>query len=271
VLKFNDYLYESVKPFKRQSMKKFTDMSNQDFINFINQIKKDNGLIKNDFFGKLDGFPVTFGKNKEGKFFMESSSSGPKFIADFAKYTKQKTDDKARLMRADAYDQLFNTLENLKFTKSLEADTKIYCEVMANKIASESNGKLKFVTIEYDKNKLGSELTIFPYSVMVASTNDKHPNQIKLISSFIKSSNSKIKVIDAKLETSNIDVSSIIKDFSEESINKTKSELASFLLNSDKIKKNIIGSEIEGIVLVVNDVRYKITTHDYQNKKGKMN
>lgn len=289
MLSFKQYLQEAVAEMKRESMIKFIDMSDSDFQIFLDELKKNKNIITSDtkLFAKLDGFPVKVGLDSDSNFFLETSKSGPKYSANFLKFTEDKIAEQEKvkgkpnarkeemLNRGSAYDEVFNTLKGLAVFKKIYDlygnNFKIYAEVMSNKLGKESEDKqkLKFVSVYYDKDKLGKLLTIFPYRVLKADDNSLHPKSNEIIQLLLKSSNSNIKFLPAKLEIkeSGIDLSSVIKSTNDK--NELKKKIAETILKAEDKIPDIyqIGKEIEGVVIWVNGKEYKITTEKFQESK----
>lgn len=285
MISFKNYLEEAVAQMKRESMIHFRDMPDDVFDLFLSELKKQKGILKPDtkIYAKLDGFPVKFGLDESGKFFLETSSSGPKYEPDFLKFTENKLKAQEELKgvnkrrdemlhRGASYDEVFDILSNLKVLKSFGTNFKIYAEVMFNKLGktAEDGKSVKFVSVAYDKSKLGSDITIFPYRVLEADTNSVHPDSDTIIKKFISTSNSKTKIYPAKLEivdSVGINLNSVLKSTTDKK--ELKNNIAAYLLAArDKIPDMYqLGDNIEGIVIWVGNKEYKITTKDFQEHK----
>jgi hypothetical protein len=133
---------------------------------------------------KIDGFGGRFGKNAEGKPFMGTSRTEPRYAAGFADYHKQKgTTDPEILGRAVNFDKMFNeTMAAIKMVDSklgadFLIDKQVTCEVLFLPFATKTEeGKLKFVGIEYDQLPKGVDLVLVPYRIVQASTGEDIPN-----------------------------------------------------------------------------------------------
>lgn len=289
MLTFKQYLSEAVAEMKRESMIKFVDMPDSVFEIFLSELKKNKNILASDtkLFAKLDGFPVKVGLDSSDSFFLETSKSGPKYEADFLKFTESKIADQEKakgkpnlrkdemLNRGSAYDEVFNTLKGLAVFKKIfdkyGNNFKIYAEVMTNKLAKESDdkSKVKFVSVYYDKNKLGKMMTIFPYRVLNASDNSIHPKSAEIINLLLKNANANVKFLPAKLQINDegINLSSVVKSTLD--TQELKQKISEAILKAeDKIPDMYqIGKEIEGIVIWVNGKEYKITTEKFQESK----
>jgi hypothetical protein len=192
---------------------------------------------------KVDGCPIIFGKDSNHNFYLQTNNSGiiQKQNA-FSEYTKAKKDaSEEMLQRAKHYDEIYQILEDSDLWKDLDKDSKIETETLYNPMAQEEKGQLKFVSVCYDKSKLGKLMTLFPLD-------EKCP--------ILDKSNGNIKIINPNL--GHIDLSNCTKD---------KHEIANTILNHNFDKKDSIGNEIEGIVFEINGKKYKVTTKKYQEMK----
>jgi hypothetical protein len=162
-------------------------------------------------------------------------------------------------------------------------------------MAKESDLGITFVTVQYDKKKLGSLMSIMPYTVLQADTGMEHPEKDTILKALYLKSDDKIKIIDPNLKFTEIDVSifadaanaipenaiTIIKSLKRADkpakqnllnvIQKIKDDLADYLLSHPGIEgKFKLGPDIEGIVLHLpskeGTTPYKITTHDFKQK-----
>jgi hypothetical protein len=177
----------AVKAQLRKGMPHLRDLKPADFLDLIDELRSEGGRFKLQNIPlnvKVDGFGGRFGKNSEGKPFMGTSRTEPKYSAGFLDYHKQKgTDDPEILGRAANFDKLFN--EMMKAIKVVDSklgpdflvDRQVTCEVLFLPFATQTEeGKLKFVGIEYDQLPQGVELVIVPYRIVEGSTGNDIPD-----------------------------------------------------------------------------------------------
>jgi len=296
VKSFAEYLTEDVSDVvetRRQNMVHFQDMKPVEFINFLREIKSVMGGKLKDLktVMKVDGLGYRFGRDRHGNIFVEGSRTGPIFDDKaFSNYAKANSIDPDVIARAEHYDDILTLFKNQSFMRSVPDDRKVVCEIFYNPMAAESETGITFVTVEYDKNKLGKLMTILPYGVYVASTGEPADDSSIIIRDLISQSNSDIKIINPQLKMGTIDINAFIdpilslgpnainvlisrkavdksaKEAILGVINKVKDELADYLLNHPEIVgKYNLGPNIEGIVLHIRGKVYKITTPEFKS------
>lgn len=294
---FNEYMTEDISDVvetRRQNMIHFQDMKPVEFINFLREIKDTMGGKLQDLktVMKVDGIGFRFGRDRHGEIFVEGSRTGPIFKDKaFSTYARVQSIDPDIIARAEHYDDILTLFKNQSFMRVVPADRKIICEVFYNPMASESETGVTFVTVEYDKSKLGKLMTILPYNIFVASTGEPAEDEAEIIKNLIAQSNGDIKIINPRLKMGSIDVTTIIdpilslgpntinvlvsrkavdkkvKDAILEVVNTAKDELAAYLLSHPEIVgKYNLGPNIEGIVLHIRGKAYKITTPEFKSK-----
>lgn len=293
---FKAYLKESVEASKRQNILHLQKMKDEEFIEFVRKIKNEmNGKLANLKVSlKVDGGGGKFGKDVNGRPFFEGSRTGPIFEPkSFSTYAKGKGLEGESLLRAGHYDDIFDIITNSSFIKSLPNNTKVVCEIMYNPMAEISDDGIKFVTIKYDKNKLGKVMTIVPFKVIVASTGQEHAQSTKILKDLYSHSNNDIKFVDPNLKTStDIDISAFIdpilslnahslevlrsrKVIDKEAkeniklvIQRVKDALAEYIVKHQNIiDKFKLGKDIEGLVLDINGQNVKVTTTEFKASK----
>lgn len=303
---FSSFLLEQeeVIKSKRQGITHLQQMKPEEFILWMRTVKSElKGVLKNiKCVSKIDGMAARFGKDLNGNVFFENSGSGPVFNGgEFVAFARSR-DDVAMMVRAEHYENILEILKKSEFIKEVPNGSKIICEIFYNPMAfQETETGLKMITITYDKKKLGSLITIMPYTIINASTGQDLPNKDDVLNALYKKSTDKIKIIDPNLNFTEIDVKSFAdaaSAFSDESLaiiksrkaadkiakqnllnalQKIKDDLADYLLAHPGIEgKFKLGPEIEGIVLHLPDREmgtkpYKITTQafktDHANQK----
>lgn len=172
-----------VKAQLRKGMPHLRDLKAPDFLDLLDEISDGNGRFKLQNIPlnvKVDGFGGRFGKNADGKPFMGTSRTEPRYQAGFLAYHQQKgTTDPDVLGRARLFDQLFDEMMNAvqlvdsKLGSEFLVNKQVTCEVLYLPFATESpEGKLKFVGISYDKLPEGVQLALVPFRVTDASTGE---------------------------------------------------------------------------------------------------
>ncbi len=297
MITFKQFLIEDVVASKRKSMMHLQSMKPVEFVQWVKSIDADlGGILTNlNVTLKVDGLGARFGKDKNGRLFFEGSRTGPIFEPkSFSNHAKSKGSSDEIVARAAHYDDMFDLLKGSSFVKSLPADTKVICEIFYNPMATEKDGKLTFVTVQYDKSKLGKVMTIVPIDVLSASTGEPHPNAASIIQGLYKASGSDLKVVNPELTADKIDVRAKIKSilkFGErelsvikslkaadkpekalliKAIDDAKNDLAQHLLDHPGIVgKDKLGKDIEGLVFSINGQPVKVTTQEFKDSKKK--
>ncbi len=171
----------------RKGMPHLRDLKPADFLDLVDELRSGGGRFKLENIPlnvKVDGFGGRFGKNAEGKPFMGTSRTEPRYSAGFLKYHQQKgTDDPEILARAEKFDQLFDQMMDAvnvvdsQLGEDFLIDKQVTCEVLFLPFATQTDeGKLKFVGIEYDNLPQGVDLVLVPYKIVQASTGEDIPN-----------------------------------------------------------------------------------------------
>lgn len=289
-------LAEDVATTRRQGIQHLTDMKPEQFVQWMKSVKTElGGILKNiKAVMKIDGLGFRFGKDNSGKVFIEGSRTGPiSDVGAFSAYARGKTDDVIIISRAVHYDDILKHFQESDFMGAVPQNTKIVAELFYNPMAKESDVGITFVTVQYDKKKLGSLMSIMPYTVLQADTGMEHPDKDAILKALYAKSDDKIKIIDPNLKFTEIDVSMFANEASAipetaltilksrkpadrpakqnllNMIQKIKDDLADYLLSHPGIEgKFKLGPEIEGVVLHLPDKEgtspYKITTQDFK-------
>lgn len=182
----------SVKAQLRKGMPHLRDLKAPDFLDLLDEIHDGNGRFKLQNIPlnvKIDGFGGRFGKNADGKPFMGTSRTEPRYEPGFLAYHQKKgTTDPEILGRAETFDDLFGqmmaavSLVDSKLGKDFLVDKQVTCEVLFLPFATETEeGKLKFVGISYDKLPKGVQLALVPFRVVTASTGEELPNEQEVV------------------------------------------------------------------------------------------
>ena len=181
-----------VKAQLRKNMPHLKDLKPLDFLDLLDELHDGNGNFKLQNIPlnvKVDGFGGRFGKNTEGKPFMGTSNTEPRYKAGFVDYHKQKgTTDPDVLARSQLFDNLFNEmmkaigLVDSKLGPDFLNDKQVTCEVLFLPFATTTpEGKLKFVGIAYDELPKGVQLALVPFRVVQASTGEEIPEAQEIV------------------------------------------------------------------------------------------
>jgi hypothetical protein len=295
VKSFTDYLIEQeVVATARSNMIHFQDMKPVEFINFLREIRDTMGgkLQALKTVMKVDGLAFRFGRNNEGKIFVEGARTGPLYQDKaFSDYAKLNSIDPDIIARAEHYDDMMSLFKNQSFMGVVPPNRKVVCEVFYNPMATQTETGITFVTIEYDKSKLGSIMSILPYGVYEASSGEVAPDEATILAALYKKSNSDIAIINPQLKMGTVDVNAFLdpvlalgpnalnvlvsrKAIDSEAkqlilsvVNTAKDKLADYLLKHPEIfGKFRLGPNIEGIVLHIRGKVYKITTPEFKSE-----
>lgn len=295
---FKDFLNESVISTKRKNMIHLQNMPDLEFIRFVQELKsKSDARLKGIGVSlKVDGGGARFGVSIDGKYFFEGSRTGPIFEPKaFSTFAKGKNSSQEIIARSYHYDDMWEIVTKSDFIKTLPNDSKVICEIFYNPMGKIEDSGITFVSIKYDREKVGSLLTIIPFEVVFSSTGEKRPDSEKIIETLISKSTSKIKILSPKLKIKgSIDLSGMIDpilSLSQESIKllssrkpsdtpmkkvirsviqNVKDEISSKILEDPSIiGKDMLGPEIEGLVLDLGGKMIKVTTPEFKIMKKK--
>jgi hypothetical protein len=294
MITFKQYLTEELVKTKRKSITHLQDMKPIQALEFLHSIASElKGKLKNiPIQIKADGLGARVGKDSKGKYFFETSNSGPiQKSKAFSTFTKEKGGDEVSMTRSLHYDDMYDEIEKSGIWKMLPTNSKLVVEIMYNPMAIEQDDKLKFVSVKYDKSKLGTLMTIVPIAVLDASTSEHLEDEQSIIKEFIKQSTPEIKIVSADLGKMTIDVSAELDSYSligpdaeyvlkslkkvdkekkaeyKQIISQLLNNLATSILAHPIKGKDILGDEIEGYVLDINGKLFKVTTPKFKQQK----
>ena len=279
-----------VKAQLRKGMPHLRDLKAPDFLDLLDEIRDGNGRFRLQNIPlnvKIDGFGGRFGKNADGKPFMGTSRTEPRYQAGFVARHKQKgTTDPEVLGRAQLFDQLFNEMMNAvklvdsKLGTEFLVNKQVTCEVLYLPFATETpEGKLKFVGIHYDKLPEGVQLALVPFRVVDATTGEDLEESNDFIKELLSvGSSGSVMFIDNSLtQKEGLDVTEIINPLDnleqlkqivsdtsgkrdrisqqlkreiEEKLQPIKLSLEKAIIEDPNIiGKDILGQDYEGIVI----------------------
>ena len=296
----------AVKAQLRKGMPHLHDLKAPDFLDLIDELHDGNGRFKLQNIPlnvKVDGFGGRFGKNAEGKPFMGTSRTEPRYQAGFLKYHQEKgTTDPDILGRAKTFDDLFYEmmdavkLVDSKLGPEFLINKQVTCEVLYLPFATETpEGKLKFVGIAYDKLPKGVQLALVPFRVVNADTGEDLPDSnayIKKLLSVGKAGT--VMFIDNSLTQNDaLDVTEIINPLEnieelkqivtatagkrdraslqlkrevEEKLQPIKIALEKAIIEDPNIVgKDLLGKDYEGIVINSRLGPIKVTSQEQRN------
>jgi len=270
----------------RKGMPHLRNLSATDLLDLLDEIHDGNGSFKIQNIPlnvKVDGFGGRFGKDADGKPFMGTSRTAPRYEANFAKHHQEKgTTDPEILGRAQLFDQLFEEmmkaveLVDSKLGPEFLINKQVTCEVLFLPFATETpEGKLKFVGIHYDKLPKGVELALVPFHVSDAASGEDVKNASQVIKALtgLGQQGSVMFINNALTQNGALDVTGIVPPLEnieelkamlankEKGINDRKRQVAAALqpvalalekaIISDPniIGKDMLGKDYEGIVL----------------------
>lgn len=297
MITFGQHLTE-VAASKREGIVHLEKLKPLDFIETLLQWKNEFGTILTrealDLRLKVDGAGFRIGKDENGKFFVESSRSGPIFNSSgFSSYVKKNGGEGEKLQRAYLYDDIFRTLEQSKLAEAIPTNVKIVCEMMFNPMGQDLGKTIRFVTIEYDKAKLGSKMTVVLFDAVNSTTGKDIPAKA-LFEKLVQASSTEIKVLGNKLGFDSLDIGYVVSDVMKaiesfpdykmllksrkavdqlrkqmlaDIIAKARSMLVSSVNNMKIVGRDMLGPEDEGLVLNIGGRFYKIQSDAYKRSK----
>ncbi len=288
---------EEVAVTTRKSITHLQNMKPIEFVNWLKTVKRDaKGILSNYKTSlKIDGLSYRFGRDAAGKIFVEGGRTG--IITDsgaFSHFAKTNNRPDSVIARAYHYDDMLEVFKRADCMKVLPNNTKVICEILYNPLAEEDSTGLTFVSVKYDKSKLGSLMTIIPIKIVNADNGGVRDDSDDILSKLYKQSNSEIKIIDPTLSMGIIDINAIIdtietlddsaltiiksrkaidkiaKENILNIIQKAKDELTDYLLKHPEISDIYrLGNEIEGIVVDIPDIgTYKIVDPVFKISKS---
>ena len=270
------------------------EMKDLDFIELCKEIVQDGGKLAGTPINlKVDGAGIRFGKTSDGKpFFMTSRVDRPMTrdnIGDFEAYGRKQGQSEEQLARTKNYDGALSTIVNADFMKDIPPDTIVQAEMLYNPMAQKEEDGLKFVNIPYDPKKLGSTMTLVPFSVRQFSTGAPSPDAAKIKQALVKDSSKDIKIINNTLNHKGIDVTKIVnpvvknaeslvkalsvrgdspaKQQAKAVLTHARQALSDAIMNSPIPGKDQLGDMIEGLVINMPSGRLAKVTSTHMKEK----
>ena len=288
-----------VKAQLRKGMPHLRELKPADLLDLIDEIHDGNGQFKLQNIPlnvKVDGFGGRFGKNADGKPFMGTSRTEPRYEPGFVAYHQQKgTTDPEVLGRAQLFDQLFEEMMNAvklvdsKLGPDFLVNKQVTCEVLYLPFATETpEGRLKFVGIHYDKLPEGVKLALVPFRVTDASTGEDLPDSNQIVKDLTSAGQmgSVMFINNSLTQNEALDVTALVPPV--ENIEQIKSMLASGKLAQKReakellapvalalekaiindpniIGKDMLGKDYEGIVINSRLGPIKVTSQEQRD------
>ena len=292
----------AVKAQLRKGMPHLHDLKPIDFLDLLDEIHDGNGNFKLENIPlnvKVDGFGGRFGKNAEGKPFMGTSRTEPRYEPGFVAYHQKKgTTDPEVLGRAQLFDNLFEEMMNAvklvdsKLGPDFLTNKQVTCEVLFLPFATETpEGKLKFVGIHYDKLPEGVQLALVPFRVVEGDTGEDLPNSNEFIKQLLSVGRAgSVMFIDNSLtQQEGLDVTALVPPL--ENLEQFKAMLAdksagslqrkrdvaaalepvkvaleqAIIKDPNIIGKDILGQDYEGIVINSRLGPIKVTSQEQRD------
>ena len=294
-----------VKAQLRKGMPHLHDLKAVDFLDLLDELHDGNGKFKLENIPlnvKVDGFGGRFGKNAEGKPFMGTSRTEPRYEPGFVAYHQKKgTTDPDILDRAQKFDDLFEEmmkaidLVDSKLGPDFLVNKQVTCEVLFLPFATETpEGKLKFVGIHYDKLPTGVQLALVPFHAVEADTGEPVEDP-KFINKLLQVGNQgSVMFINNRLtQKQGLDVTEIINPLDnieelksivsstagkrdraslqlrkevEEKLQPIKDKLEQAIIKDPNIiGKDMLGKDYEGIVINSRLGPIKVTSQEQRN------
>jgi hypothetical protein len=294
-----------VKAQLRKGMPHLHDLKAVDFLDLLDELHDGNGKFKLENIPlnvKVDGFGGRFGKNAEGKPFMGTSRTEPRYEPGFVAYHQKKgTTDPDILDRAQKFDDLFEEmmkaidLVDSKLGPDFLVNKQVTCEVLFLPFATETpEGKLKFVGIHYDKLPKGVQLALVPFHAVEADTGEPVEDP-KFINKLLQVGNQgSVMFINNRLtQKQGLDVTEIINPLDnieelksivsstagkrdraslqlrkevEEKLQPIKDKLEQAIIKDPNIiGKDMLGKDYEGIVINSRLGPIKVTSQEQRN------
>lgn len=199
---------------RRRNMNHLDRMRNTEFIEFAEGILNEGGKLRLDVFEKVDGVGARFGKDWAGKFFCESSRSGP-LQGEFAfmNYALQRSNHSHEsVLRAMHYDSLFSRIAKSSLMKAVPNGCKIVCEILYTPMGTRNpDGSITFISVPYDPDKLGYSMTIVVIDIINVD-GEPHPFAKAVLTRLVERSNQDIKIISPFLGSFETDCACVLDE-----------------------------------------------------------
>lgn len=299
------FLNEEINPTFRVGIFEIRKLSEIEFLRLIKVIvEKYNNILPQTSViikEKIDGVSLRFGLDENNRLFLETSYSKPIFdLESYKNFLSKKIEKPEENIIYNLVKDIKNEFEKnnnlLSILKKYNKNgIKIICECLYNKMAKEvDENKLRFITVSYNKDKLGRFATFILFDV-IDNEGKSYLNSEEIIEELERISNNDLKFIRLKkINNSDLDLTilfsrwkNLISDIDfiieilkkknknevnirrvlKEIINDFREKFCKFLI--DKIEhKGILGDEYEGLVFDFLELgkKYKLWTDQFIKK-----
>ena len=242
---FREFIVEAST--KKQFIQHLDKMPPLKFLELAKRLDKEMGGILSkehvEIREKMDGAALRIGLNEEGQFFAQSSTSPSFFeVGEFRDRFAKHGLEAAEM--GEKWDQILHTFKtDPKIQAILQkyktpSGIKVTGEIMYPPLGIDLADKLKFVRIEYEKKRLGSEYTYVPFYVMDGE-GERHPKEKEIFQAFYDISDDKRKYVDSIiLSDTEIDISTDLQAVQDNIVQKYDN-LEAVLTSRKKIDKEL--------------------------------
>ncbi len=266
MLSFQKFISEQTKT-KKVYIDHLDKMKPLRFLEFAKKLDKEfGGILSRETISiteKIDGSALRIGQDKNGKPFIESSTSDSIFnVGDFF------ARDISKGHSGEIGKKFDNILKIFKDDKQVQAVLKKYNtngikvigEILYIPMGIEEVDKITFIRIAYDKSKLGTLLTFIPFEVADGDGN-QHPEQVAILRDLIAISNSTRKIMKPSIKIDrDIDISMELKSFND-TLTKKYSDIETLLASRKKIDKDLKAVVIKEIEAFQKQIASKILSY----------
>lgn len=264
---FKTYLSES--RVKKVFISHLDKMKPLEFIAFVSKLdKKYKGVLSKEKLNiteKIDGSALRIGQDANGKAFIESSTSASMFnVGDFVKRDLSKGYSGVIGKKFDSLLKGFKTDKKVQGILSKYNNgngIKVIGEILYTPMGIEDlETTIKFIRIQYDKDKLGTEWTFVPFKV-TDMDGTPYDNTKEIFRAFYSISTKDRKYVAPTIKiSSDIDISIEINKFKDEVLNKYRN-LDSLLLSRKKVDKDLKDTVKDEILKYQTLLANKIVSH----------
>jgi len=265
---FKEYIGEAAKT-QKQFIAHLDKMPPLKFLELAKRLDKEmGGVLSKDnveIREKMDGSALRIGLDEKGRFFAQTSTS-PSFF-NFGDFRKRfsKHGEQAALM-GDKWDQIFKMIKSDSKVKAIlkkyntENGIKIVGEIMYPPLGIDLIDKMRFIRIDYEKKKLGSDYTFVPFYVM-DNENNVHPQEKEIFKELYKISNSKRKYVNTVvLKDREIDIKTDLSIVNNDLVKKYKN-LNDVLVSRKHIDRELKTKIKDEILILQRKLAQKILSY----------
>lgn len=270
MLRFKQFINEGMSASKRVGITDLRKMKPLEFIDLMGHFQDEfkGKLTSNDlsFSLKVDGSPLRIGVDEDAQFFVETGKSGlmrtakgieaaivnrvstPKVLHMYAEFKKQKP-----------------VISYLQQQAGRHGGIKIIGELLYVPKAIADGDKLKFVSITYDKKKLGN-LATFVCLAVVDGNGKPVKEEAQIINNLKRLSDGHINYDDANISVRDIDFSADIASF--DNILRNYEDVARVLQSRKAVDKQVKDAIIDAVKIYQERFASKILSIVQDKKFG---